>query len=406
MFYIEDYLETLANFQNNQGTIPFVIERSDYNLITSLGRQTLRGIGLTDRQYELVKQKLLHYKNQFEANGYENIQLDFENLRTPIRSIDRSRWIKIVDIEDQKYLGVRFSFNKKLISALEQISSLEDRRLFDKQNKIKYFVYNEQNVYKIITLLKDKNFVIEENLQKQYEILEMMDKNKNNYIPGIYGFKLKNMHDNAINFCISSIGEPSIDNLAHYADRNAVLGIEHFDTEDLNISINKLTGLSQKIVRRTQRHVLIDPNTYAFDRVAESILELNRYPLLVILNDKSDNNDIHTVYQSFRNIFSNDSFCALYRKDNTTEDNKQFNQYIKTNSLNNSLAFDSKIVYTNVNKMSKILLQSDWKPQCAIFMGSHRTSKLNTYLDELDLIIHYDDAPSPFYNYGSKMDKL
>jgi GH25 family lysozyme M1 (1,4-beta-N-acetylmuramidase) len=113
MFYIEDYLETLANFQNNQGTIPFVIERSDYNLITSLGRQTLRGIGLTDRQYELVKQKLLHYKNQFEANGYENIQLDFENLRTPIRSIDRSRWIKIVDIEDQKYLGVRFSFNKK-----------------------------------------------------------------------------------------------------------------------------------------------------------------------------------------------------------------------------------------------------------------------------------------------------
>lgn len=406
MLNIEDYLETLCNFQNNKGSIPFKIESTDYNLILSLGRQTLRGIGLTDRQYELVKNKLLFYKPQFEANGYENLEVDFNNLRLPIRSIDRSRWIKICEIDDQKYIGVRFSFNKKLISALEQLSALEDRRLFDKQNKVKYFNYNEYNIFKILTLLKEKNFEVEKSLQEKYEILEMMDKNKKDYIPGIYGFKLKNMHNNAINFCISSIGEPTIDNLAQYADRNAVLGIEHFDTNDLNISINKLTTLSQKIVRRKHNHVLIDPNVFSFDRVAETILELNRYPLLVVLNDKTDNEDIHTVYESFKNIFSNESFCTLYRKDNTSEENIEFNQYVKENYLNNSLAFDSKIVYTNVNKMSKILLQSDWTPQCAIFMGSHRTSKLNVYLDELDLVIHYDDNPSPFYSYGSSVERL
>ena len=62
---VEDYIELLVGYQEHNGDHKFVIEKSDYNLLTSLGRQTLRGTAYTDRQYELVKQKLVEYKDNF-----------------------------------------------------------------------------------------------------------------------------------------------------------------------------------------------------------------------------------------------------------------------------------------------------------------------------------------------------
>ena len=122
--FVEEHIELLVGYQEHNGDHKFVIEKSDYNLLTSLGRQTLRGTAYTDRQYELVKQKLAEYKEQFALNGYDNIELN--ELRMPLRSIDRSRWIKIVkrndDVVDVDYIGVRFSFNKKLISVLDSLN--------------------------------------------------------------------------------------------------------------------------------------------------------------------------------------------------------------------------------------------------------------------------------------------
>ena len=159
------------------------------------------------------------------------------------------------------------------------------------------------------------------------------------------------------------------------------------------------TSLSQKIIRRNNAKVLIDPTEYPFDRLAESLLELSRYPILVVLNDKDDFDNLTKVYQSFRNIFDSESFCTLYRKDNNSADNTAFNQYVREHNLNNSLALSSKIVYTNINKMSKVLLQSEWKPQCALFMGSMRSNAIDPYIDELDLVIHYDVDSSQFTRF-------
>jgi len=127
----------------------------------------------------------------------------------------------------------------------------------------------------------------------------MMHNNKNNYIPGIYGLKLQNLHTKAIDYMISSVGNPDVDNLALYKDRSQLFGIKHFDEGDLNSSINKLTTLSQKIVKRTRPLILVNNTEHTFDRVAESLLELNRYPLLVCLNDGNDFSSLQTVHYSF-----------------------------------------------------------------------------------------------------------
>jgi hypothetical protein len=394
---IESYLELLTGLAGNN---TFTMQSSDRTILNSIARQVHKGVGLTDRQYEVVKEKLLSYADQFIALEYP-IHDAVKNTRIPIRQIDRARWIRTAIIKDQLYIGVRFTFNKRLISALEALYNIEEKRLYDKVEKIHYFIFNEINLHKVISELKEKSFEIDSELQERYNLLEMMHNNKNNYIPGIYGLKLQNLHAKAIDYMISSIGEPDIDNLAIYKDRDQLFGIKHFDTDDLNNSINKLTTLSQKIVKRTRPHILVNSREYTFDRLAESMLELNRYPLLIVLNDDTDFSSLQTVHYSFRNIFSNDDFCTLYRKENDVAENIEFNQYIKDNNLNNPLAINSKIVYTSINKMSKTLLKSSWRPQAAILMGSMRSTKIDAYLQELDLVIHYDTDISPFKKYGT-----
>ena len=56
-------------------------------------------------------------------------------------------------------------------------------------------------------------------------------------------------------------------------------------------------------------------------------------------------------------------------------------------------------MYTSVTKMSKVLLQSQWKPQCVLFMGSIRSNNIDPYVDELDLVIHYDVESSQFIRF-------
>jgi hypothetical protein len=394
---IESYLELLTGFDGNE---TFTIQPSDFTILNSIARQVHKGVGLTDRQYEVVKEKLLSYADQFTALEYP-IHEAIKNTRIPIRHIDRARWIRTALIKDQLYIGVRFTFNKKLISAIEVLSNIEERGLYNTVEKIHYFIFTEINLHKVINELKDKSFEIELELQERYNLLEMMHNNKNNYIPGIYGLKLQNLHTKAIDYMISSVGNPDVDNLALYKDRSQLFGIKHFDEGDLNSSINKLTTLSQKIVKRTRPLILVNNTEHTFDRVAESLLELNRYPLLVCLNDGNDFSSLQTVHYSFRNIFGNNDFCTLYRKENDVAENIEFNQYIKDNNLNNPLAINSKIVYTNINKMSKTLLKSSWRPQAAILMGSIRSTKMDTYLQELDLVIHYDTDISPFKKYST-----
>ena len=107
-----------------------------------------------------------------------------------------------------------------------------------------------------------------------YGILKTMDDNKEDNAPGIYGFKIKNLHSKAIDYAISSIGEPSTDNLVAYKDRENLLGLKHFDNIELQKAVNSLQPLTKKIMSRENSIVFIDDKEYTFNNIVESVLEL------------------------------------------------------------------------------------------------------------------------------------
>ena len=401
---VEDLLEILAGLQ---GRSKIQIESSDHNLLYSLARQVFKGTGLTDRQHELSKEKLSKYADQFTALDY-NFDAALESLRLPLRQLDRSRWMKIVEhpgnqvyesYKTNHWIAVRFIFNKKLISLIEAIRSTDKDAIYDKENKIHYFTLSEKNIFNVINALKDKNFEIDTELQEKYETIKSINANKQKYLPGVYNFKLENLNQKAIEYIISDIGVPNSSNLALLKDRQKMYGLHYFDDFDLNSSVNQLSTLGQKIVKRNQRQILVNPEIFNFDRLAETLIELNRFPLLIVLNEKNDFDNLVETYRSFKNIIADDDFCVLYRKDNTDSNDKQFNDYIKSNKLTSKLDNLPKVVYTTKSKFPKTILKTEWKPKAAIMFGSERymtSSKMQCYLNDLDLIIHYDDDSSPF----------
>ena len=369
----------------------FKLDSSDVSLMYSLYRQIHKGIGFTDRQHELVKEKLILYKDQFDEFLYEEL----DNLKLPLRKIDRSKTIKVVERNNNLFIAVRFPFSKKMISHIEALNSLQNKKDYDKESKTHYVEFNEGNIFSVLEIFDNKKFEIDQRLLTINEKIKTMTNDKENNVPGIYGLKLKNLHRKAFDLAISSFGEPNKDNLALYNDRKDILGLEHFDDYELQDSLNKLQPLTKKIIQRSKPAVFINSKTWTLNNVLESLLELMRLPLLVVINQKESHDTLITLTQSLENIIFNEDVFVAFRKDNDGGDGTLFNQYIQEKQFSNKLDNTTKIVYISNNKLPKPVLNSSWKPQAVLNIGSTRGhSHVETYINECDLVIHYDETVS------------
>ena len=80
-------LMPLRSYQKKSIETTYIMLSSDVTILNSIARQLQKSIALTDRQYELVKEKLISYKDQFAKNNI-NVVEACENLKFPLRVID------------------------------------------------------------------------------------------------------------------------------------------------------------------------------------------------------------------------------------------------------------------------------------------------------------------------------
>ena len=407
---VEDCVEILAGLQ---GEHKIEIESSDATIMYSIARQVFKGTALTDRQYALVKEKLPKYEDQYTNLGYD-IANAIENLRMPLRQIDRSKYIKIVSHSDMigpndiyesykndwKWIKVRFPFSKKLIVRIDNIVNNIDSRFYHhkKGSHEHYFYFNEMNTQEVVDALKDNEFEIQQEISDLFEQTNYIKTNPQNYVPGVYNYKLLNLEPKAVDYITSTVGTPNKDNLALFKDRQDVFGLHYFDQTALQESLNQLNVLSKKIATREKSNVLVQPSKYNLDRVAESLIELDRFPLLVVLSETNPLEELHHVHSCFKGFIEPNKSSVLFRLDNSK--NSEFNEYIKNNNLNATLDKNVKIVYINNSKIPKPLLQSDWAPSTVLLLSSVRLNqKHGIYVNETDLVIHHDENMSQMMRF-------
>ena len=390
---IEDLLEILAGLQ---GQAKIQIESSDVNIMHSIARQVFKGTALTDRQFALMKEKLNTYKDQFTALEYD-FDRAVESLRLPLRQLDRSRYINIIkDTNGEHKIAVRFIFQKKLISALEEIKKrIKEESLYDKVNKIHYFDYSEHTLYSLVEIFKEKNFELDDLTKEIYE--KISNFNKEDYVPGVYNYQLKNLKPRAFDYLVNELGDPSQENLLLYKDRSLLHGLDEFDQHELDKTSTNFSILAKNIANRKNCRIKVLSTKYNFDALISSLIELDRFPVLFVIPNDKAHDKIVTAQQHLHNIIPSEEVCVMFRMDNHGE-GLEFNHYIKKENLNNKLDTNTKVVYNLDNKVPKPLMNSEWEPKSIVILGHNSIPNVRKVLEcfnSKDLIIFYEDSESP-----------
>ena len=391
--FVEDCLLVLASMHEKYS---IDIDQVDKTLLNSLGRQMSRGLALTDRQHELAKQKIEYYRSQFESLDID-IDQCMDNLKRPLREIDRRQFIKIEKHKDEDKICVRFPFNKTRIMTLQKNIKEHipnDECFHEKGTQKHYFTINEKTVYLCVKTFINKNFEIDKDLIDIYNELEAMNNNKDKYIGGVYNFKLCNLKDKAVDALISDVGElPNQENLALYKDRKDLFALDYFDEKELERSLRELDILTQKIVNRSGPRIFVSSKKYNINKLIFSLWELNRFPILVGIDSTKSLEYLKEFHDAVSGLIPNEQQTVLFRLDNDT--NKDFNDYIKNNGLNNTLDKNIKVVYIHNNKMPKPLIKSDWQPKASVHLGYTYTHRRYLIENDTDLTIYYDEVQSP-----------
>lgn len=386
MQYIEDILEYIVGNDNL-----LEVFSNEKAIFSSIHRQFKRGNALTDRQYNLIKSKIVEKR---QALDIENFDIIIEQTSMPFRKIDREQSVTIekgLDVfNGNEVIKIRFPFNKKTIADLEKIAS-KYKSLYQHQkgSHEHYFRLHEPIVFEVVDTFSRKNFAID---QKLIELSEQVTKIKDSpetVVPGVYNFELKNFKESAVDLINKELGQIDKTNLIKLMDRKRRYGIVHIDCADPG-------GLIGHLAFRQNKDVLANPDNWSLNHIVEALIKLDRFPLLVLVDDGKELEQVSAVYDAFNGVVPSEKQICLFRVENDSRYN--VNNFIQDKNFNNFLDENIEIVYIVKSKLPKLLLRVDWKPMCVYAASSARSNNyVAMYVEEhSDLIIYHDKEHSPF----------
>ena len=280
------------------------------------------------------------------------------------------------------HIIIEFTFNKRIRDQISKISKDLDGALISIGNKKHTLPLTEKNILTLVKGLKNFRFEIDEKLQNFYhEILEVLLTKENI-------FDLKNIESKKLlDSLYADIGVENSENHLLLADRKIRYQYQIFS----DFAPGTLTD---KIAYRRTSKLYLDKNQVSLTDIIHSLNELNRLPVLFIFSSH-DIKDSITDLKNMATALESNSIADVgiyFRFDNTTEQNKIFNDLINTLKYNSKLDKNTKIVGLANNKLPKFLVKDQWKPNSIIsFTNNFKNNKTSVYCDDVDLIIYYHD---------------
>ena len=422
IYTVEDCLEIMTAYSEILVSPPFELLERDKKILQSIASKTFKGIGLTDKQLAVVKKILLaNYIEQFENRGIDLLK-SLEQMRGPLRELDRSTYLKIKKVSDvpelndvinrgnfgieYKVIVLRFPFNMSYARLVNDIKKKfkYDSRYLNYDNHY-LFPYEEKYVYQLVQSFKNKIKDIDPELLSVYEKLCEIQVNNNLYIPGVYDYKIRNVPEQFVNFLHQNIGAPTKANLYMYKDRSKALSLEHLDEIAVQESLKGIDILSQKIACRGTYIVNINKEKWTLDQVLGSLHTLRRFPLLVVINEKNALDDYHTLFGKLRLLYPAAAHAVLFRLPNHGDQNIEFNKLVAEHKTNNPIDENTKIVYINHKRVPKPLIKSNWQAKAVLSLRSEREhNQVQNFLEPYDLIIQYDNEESQWNMWHHEME--
>ena len=357
----------------------FNIESPNRSILESICKQTEKGVALTDRQYALVLEKLTQHEDVFLAN---NIILTDLKTRLPLRSINREKYIKIVERNNALWIKVRFPFAKKDIVKIQSLHIPAREYEHVRSSHEHFYKLTGVNAYAVVDALKNRNFNIDADLVEYVnKVSDVLDNS--------------NLYNSSFENVIQRIDSPWKESLSEMSDLIKADRSLQFGYVVDSVDIQTLT---QHIAYRDDIEVTCDPDTWTMQDIVDSIAELKRFPLVVTIDESDAFEQVSQIHNAFSPYVDNSLQSVMFRVDNNDVANNVLNQYIKDHKLNNWVDNRTKIVYIKKNKLPKPLLESDFIPICSLSKTSIRShNNVRSYIDlNCDCILHNDKSSSFF----------
>lgn len=398
--YIEDALEVLAGLCPRLVNIK--IDISEKNLITSVGRQVKKGIGLTDRQLSMVLNKFEKYRDGLTKNSVDvDYLIQLKPLKIPLRVIDRSQEVYITqDSETNKpVIAVKYTFSRKFAETWDKV---EGKLILDRSDAkgFKYIQYNEQNIFHLVSTLLPLNFSIRDDLREIYEKISEIMENPEKTVPFITEKNGKLTIENASQPCLRHFNEKFSDandnNFLNFISEAKNCGIFLKSTEIAKkIQEFQTTDIVKKIITTPSSRLRINPEKFTKNEILDSIKILNQLPVLIVVEeDKHVIPNTNELIELLLGIFNKSEINVFFRLKNEKPECIEFNQNIKNLGLNNYIDSSTRVVIVSKNRIPKPLLSADWHPRSAIVFSSNDFGKLSSFLNDVPNVYYYNDSLS------------
>lgn len=412
MITIEDTIEILAGVRPR--TVNIRLDRTDVKIIVSLGKQMIRKVALTDRQFDLALKKIEKYQDGLERCGVDVDQvLTLKTLKWPIRHIDRTQAIYLDKDPDSNkpIILVKYVFSKKFA---EIWAMLEERLTacthLDKN--IKQISYTEKNLYLTVVAMQELNFDISDEIYEIFEKIEKIMEHPETVVPYITvddeKISVVNANAKCKEFLENKFPQVNDSNVLEFVDNAKHAGIflksQVFSEKMRNFATSDLT---RKMILDPSTRFRLDPEKYSVEQVVESISTLNQWPLLVILEENSEILDnMRNIVEQLSKYVLAEQMNVFFRLKKEQKECEEFNQYVKDNRLNNYIDKETKVVFISRNRIPKPLLKSEWHPRTALLVSNHDFGKLSAYLNDFSAVYYYNNSITMRNNRLKGADKI
>lgn len=273
--YLEDYLECIAGLAvGSRRPISISLARYDIAIVQSLAGQTISGVGLTDRQLELAKKIVAKYRKQLASQNIDIADQAFSPvMRIPVRKVDRTKNIEIVDGK----LIVRFPYDKDIIEYIRQFRTLGYGSMnFDQERRVWVASATEPVFLFFDSLVSKYGFTVSEEFSQILSDIKLCE--QSDYSIELHMnddlLNISNASDSLIEHINNNHGGFGLDNLLKLSDLSGIY--EYKINGDLQTVLNSI--YSEKI---TNFFTGREFHTQDIDSIFQYAEITNRYPVYV-----------------------------------------------------------------------------------------------------------------------------
>lgn len=385
MHTIDNLLLKIVN--HTAPTIEEQLPSKDSAILRSLATAVNGHHFITENQSRLLM-KILKINQDKIPNFKEEIEVSLEapSWSRRFRQIEQIRKLYIFPIADSMpVLAIEFTFSNSIRKLIHGLNKNIESLIQINPGKLYYADFTEKNIVTLVESLSKHGFQIDEKVQNHYDTIKSWSKDeiKNQFLITTLTNQNFQKHITADLGVTTPIDENIIN------DRR--MRYQYFVENDLKNGEN----LTEILANRTRTKIWVDSNVYELEQVVKSLIELKRFPLMLVFDSYDANTqyaDLEKISKILDNLEITENVGIYFRLPNT-EIGKQFNDLIAQRKYNSQLDASTKIVGVTSGKIPKFFISNDWKPMSVIAINAPlRHSKTAVYANCCDLIISYSNT--------------